>query len=202
MGTSYVPPRDGEGYPIQKKMVAMEDMHYEPRSLDFVTSKYQSLYNRKNDGGGIYAGTDYGDAHEHFYDSTDTEMLRSSYASDAAFQTALDASCVKTICHFEPNFKYAIRSGVLMLREEWAYDGYMWCVLAPDIPEASGGNVPFLAGGYNLRFFPEKSYIRMDGETVVTVDPDPIYKSHVLGLVIKHNAGDKKGIQMIYEMYR
>ena len=64
---------DDEGHTEIKRVVALDAMHYEPRSLDFVTSKLNSLYNRKHDNGGIQAGTDYNDTNMQFYDSSNTE---------------------------------------------------------------------------------------------------------------------------------
>ena len=201
-GNKKIAKYDIEGHAEFKRVIALDAMHYEPRSLDFITSKLNSLYNRKHDGGGIYNGTDYNDANMQFYDSSNTELVQGAEESDNDFQTRLTANCTKTLINFTPGFNYAIKSGILMLREEWSYDGYVWCVLAPHIPEGSGGQVPFLAGGYNMQFFPEKSYIRMDGETVFFIDQDLTYYSHRIGLIVKHSTGDQKGIQMIYEMYK
>ncbi len=193
---------DSEGHREMKKIVSLDAFHYEPRSLDFETSKLGSLYNRKHDNGGIYAGTDYNDATLHFYNSSDVELVQGAGESDVDFQTRLTSGCVKTVMYFTPTFRYAIRSGVLMLREEWTYDGYVWCMIAPHLPEAVGGQAPFLSGGYNMRFFPAKSYIRMDGESTFTIEQDTTYYSHRIGLVVKHTTGDQKGIQMIYELYK
>ena len=70
------------------------------------------------------------------------------------------------------------------------------------MPEEYGGQVPFLSGGYNLSFFPAKSYITMDGVATAVVNQDTTYYSHRIGLYVKHSAGDKIGIQMIYEHYK
>jgi hypothetical protein len=201
-----IPQRDVEGHELIKHVVAMEDMHYEPRSLDFMTAKYNSLYNRKHDNGTVSSGTDYGDGDMHFYDSTDTELVfqGTGYESEteAEFQTRLTSNCTKTEVHFEPSFDYSIRSGIIMLGEDVTYDAYVWCVLAPHISEESGGNVPFLAGGYNLKFFQSKSFIQMNGLSTFHIATDPIYYSHRIGTVVKHNAGDQIPLQMIFELYK
>jgi len=197
--------RDDENHLEIKQVMAKDTYHYEPRSLDFTTAKYNSLYNRKHDGNCIPDGTDYGDAFMYFYNVSGVAMERDDYDSDEDFQLALSNSvsgCCKTVVKFIPDYDYSIKSGVLMLAEEWDYDGYVWCLLAPDIPEAWGGQAPFLAGGYNMRFFPARSYIRMDGQTTFHILQDLVYYSHVIGLVVKHDPGDQKGIQMIYEHYK
>jgi len=198
--------RDSEGHEQVKQVIALDSMHYEPRSLDFVTSKYKSLYNRKHDGAGINDGTDYGDGVLKFYDSSDNELSyqQTGYESEteSEFQARLTSGCVKTFLEYTPDFDYAIRSGTFMLREEVDYDAYFWCILAPHIPAAIGGQAPFLAGGYNLSFFPAKSYITMDGQTTFVINKDTTYYSHRIGLYVKHNAGDEIGIQMIYEHYK
>jgi len=200
---------DEENHLEVKQIISLDSMHYEPRALDFVTAKYNSLYNRKHNGGGIYDGTDYGDASLRFYDSSDNELSyqQTGYETEteAEFQTRLShttTGATKTILDFTPAYKYGIRSGVVMLREQVTYDAYLWCLLAPHIPEAMGGEAPFLAGGYNLSFFPERSYIRMDGGTVFIMENDTIYYSHRIGLILKHTPGDQIGFQMIYELYR
>jgi hypothetical protein len=202
----YVPDRDEDGHPQYKNVIALDGYHYEPRALDFKVATYQSLYNRKDDNGTVSAGTDYGDAEMKFYDSSDAELSyqQSGYESEIAvqFQARLTAGCTKTVVWFTPNFKYCIKSGVVMLREEVTTDCYLWCTLAPHIPEASGGNVPFLAGGYNLSFFPSKSFIRMDGNTTFVIENDLVYYTNRIGLIVKHYAGDDFGVQMIYELYK
>jgi hypothetical protein len=198
----FIPERDEQGHIQYKNVIALDEYHYEPRSLDFVTSKLNSLYNRKHDGGLISNGTDYGDALLKFYDSNDTELVQGESESDIDYQARLTANCGKTYLEYTPDFDYAIRSGTFMLREEVSYDAYFWCVLAPHISEEYGGQVPFLSGGYNLSFFPAKSYINMDGVATAIVKKDLTYYSHRIGLYVKHNAGDQIGIQMIYEHYR
>ena len=89
-----------------------------------------------------------------------------------------------------------------MLGEEVQRDAYIWCILAPHIPEEYGGAAPFLAGGYNLRFFPARSYIRMDGESTFHISQDLVNYSHTIGLIVKSIPGDQISIQMIYEQYK
>jgi len=201
-----IPERDEQGHPQYKNVIALDGFHYEPRSLDFKVGQYNSLYNRKHDNGGIYDGTDYGDAEMMFFDSSDNELSfrQTGHESETEtqFQARLDSGCVKTRIDYTPNFKYCIKSGIISLRESPSTDCYLWCVLAPHIPEASGGNVPFLAGGYNLSFFPAKSFIQMDGNTTFVLENDTTYYSHKIGLIVKHSIGDYFGVQMIYEHYK
>ena len=198
----HIPERTDEGVEIFSIRIAGADSHYEPRSLDFVTAKAGSLYNRKHNGGGIDDGTDYDDSYLLFYDDIDDEIVQGESESDEDYQAKLVAYCVKTALYYTPDFDYAIRSGTFMLREEVNYDAYFWCLLAPHIPAAMGGEAPFLAGGYNLSFFPAKSYITMDGQTTFLIKKDDAYLSHRIGLIVKHAVGDQIGIQMIYEHYK
>jgi len=201
-GNKKLEARDSEGHSESKRVMALDSMHYEPRSLDFVTSKLNSLYNRKHDNAGIYEGTDYGDAEALFWDSSNAQLVQGESESDVDFQTRLTSYCVKSEIYFTPDFSYAIKSGTIMVRETPDHDCYFWCMVAPHIAAEYGGQVPFLSGGYNLSFFAPMSFMKMDGETTFLIVKDDTYLSHRLGVCIKHNAGYELGLQMIYELYK
>ena len=199
---TWIPERDLNGFAYFKNQISDRNMHYEPRALDFITSKLNSLYNRKHDNAGIYEGTDYGDAEALFWDSSNAQLVQGESESDVDFQTRLTSYCVKSEIYFTPDFSYAIKSGTIMVRETPDHDCYFWCMVAPHIAAEYGGQVPFLSGGYNLSFFAPMSFMKMDGETTFLIVKDDTYLSHRLGVCIKHNAGYQLGIQMIYELYK
>lgn len=199
-------PRDSDNSPIQRPKTTKTGWHYEPRSIDFYTSTYQSLYNRKHDGNGIDDGTDYGDAVLQFWDSSGDELTfqQSGYESETAeqFQTRLDSDCVKTTMNWQPTYDMDIIGGILMIKDAPATRAYLWVIIAPDIPDYLGGSVPHVAGGYNLEFFNNKDTIVVNGRGTKTVLYDNVYNTNKFGMIVKHAAGEKIGIQFIPEHFK
>jgi len=199
-------PRDTDGSPIQRNKYTKTGWHYEPRSLDFTTGVYKSLYNRKHDGNTIADGTDYGDATLKFYTSAGDELTfqETGHESETEeqFQTRLDSDCVKTIMAWQPTHDMDIIGGILMIKDAPTADTYMWTIVAPDIPENLGGSVPHVAGGWNLAYFNSKDKIQVNGRGSKTVVYDPVYNSNKFGTIIKHAAGTNVGVQMVYEFFK
>jgi len=195
-------PTDKDNSVLSRGKTTKSGWHYEPRSLDFYTSKYNSLYNRKHDGAEINSGTDIGDAYLCFFDSEGIELTKNISESDQEFQTRLDSSCVKTVMYWQPKYDMDIIGGILMIKNAPSNPAYVWCVIAPNIPEQYGGNVPFAAGGWNLSFFNDKDEIIINGRGAKFIKYDPVYKSSEFGLIVKHEAGASIGIQMFYEHFK
>lgn len=199
-------PKDSDGSLIQNVKHTKTGWHYEPRSLDFVTSKYLSLYNRKHDGFTIAGGTDYGDGYLKFYDAAGAELSFQQTGHESedvnTFQARLDVGCVVTVMDWQPTYDMDIIGGILMIRDAPAVDTYMWTIVAPDIPEGMGGQVPHVAGGWNLSFFNSKDKIIVNGRGSKTVVYDPVFNSNKFRTAVKHAAGAKIGLQMIYEHFK
>jgi len=79
---------------------------------------------------------------------------------------------------------------------------YLWAIVAPDVPESYGGSKTFMGGGMNLKMIQPKEIGYTDGKSSKIIKYDPIYHSGKIRLIVKHSAGEKLGIQMIYEFYR
>ncbi len=200
-------PSDSDNSPILRQKTTKTGWHYEPRSLDFFTGVYKSLYNRKHDGNGIEDGTDYGDATLKFYDASGVELAYQTGTgneteTEAIFQARLDNNCVKTVMDWQPTYDMDIIGGVMMISSSPANRAYMWVVVAPDIPENLGGSVPHVAGGWNLQFFNAKDKILVDGRGAKFLAYDPVYNSNKLRTIIKHAAGDNIGMQIIFESFK
>jgi len=198
-----IPTINDAGYEIMTLGMADDTSHYEPRSLNFHTSVYDSLYNRNDSGANINDGVDYNDGHLHFYNTSNQEMNKEENETIQEFQTRLTNNCVKTILEWEPAFDYRIFGGTLMVKNPPTNPAYFWVVVAPDYP-APMGSTPFISGGWELSYFQDKSYIKMDGKTCSKL----VYQNggypgtNKLALICKHGIGVAIGIQMIFEFYR
>ncbi len=197
-------PRDTDNAPITRNKTTQTGWHYEPRSLDFFTATYDSLYNRKVNGIGIPDGDDYGDADLHFYDASGIELIRANYGSDALFQAALDSSCIKTVVNWQAVYDFDIIGGTLDILNPPTYPdrAYIWVVVAPDIPENLGGSVPYFAGGLPLHFFVNGKVIPFDGRGVKSFAYDPIYNSNKIAFTVKHEVGAKIGCNIILDHFK
>lgn len=204
-GTTQLFPVDEENKPIYRTSATRNNWHYSPRSLDFFTAKYGSLYNRKHDGTGIDDGTDYGDAWMEFYNSSGDALSyqQTGYESETEeeFQTRLTNNCVKTIVMFEKTESFDIFGAKLFIKNPPSTRAYLWVVAAPDIPEVYGGSKAFMGGGMNLEFFADKYEFQCDGKTVAEVNYDSENHSGRIATIVKHSAGTQIGVQIIFQYY-
>jgi len=200
-------PKDDENRPYSREVVTQPDFHYSPRSLDFYTSKYNSLYNKSHYCGAsgtdatIDGSVDLGDGTMKFYNASNTLLVKGESESDADFQIRLTANCVKTVVEFEPTFNYDVLGAKLQVRNPPTDRAYFWFVAAPDVPAEYGGNVVFMGGGMNLHFFSETDTFECDGKTVSRVAYDNVYHSGKLAAIVKHNVGVQIGIQLILQFF-
>lgn len=194
--------KDSDGALLSRVKTTKSGWHYEPRSINFVTCKPSSHYNRKHNGGSIAAGTDYGDAVLRLWDASDVELVKGAEESAEDFQTRVTANCTKTCLDWHPTYQLEIVGGMLQVLEPPTTDAYMWAIIAPDIPEAYGGSVPFLAGGFNLKFFKSGSIEHYDGRSAKLINPDFVYNSSKFRIVVKHEPGVQIGIQVYFEHFR
>lgn len=195
-------PRDSDGSIINKTKTTRTGWHYEPRSLDFRTSKRASLYNRSYDGNTIADGTDLGDATIKFFDDSGAELVQGGGESDGDYQTRLTGNCVRTQIDWQPDHDIDIIGGAFILENKPSSDTYAWLTIAPDLPQNLGGPVPHFQGGFNLSFFDAGKLIQFDGRGSKTVLYDPVYNSNVFRYLVKHPVGEQIGIQLIYDLFR
>lgn len=196
------PPRDSDRSLINRDKHTKTGWHYEPRSLDFTTSKLNSLYNRKHDGAGIMDGTDYGDGLLKFYDGTGAELVQGDSETDNDFQTRLTNNCIKTIMDWQSTYDFDIIGGYFMIKNAPTTDAYLWVIVAPDLTEEQGGSIPHISGGWNLSFFQDKQSMSINGRGAKNVAYDPVYNTNKFRMICKHAAGAEIGIQMIYEHFK
>jgi len=193
---------DSDGANLIRVKTTKTGWHFEPRSLDFYSSKLNSLYNCKDNGAGIDDGTDYSDASLKFYNASNTELVQGGSETDIVFQTRLDAGCVKTTLDWQSTYDFDIIGGSLQLKNEPTDRAYLWCVIAPDIAENLGGSVPYFAGGINLQFFKAGSSMSFDGRGIKSFQYDPVYNSNKVRFIIKHKLGEQLGLQIMIDQFK
>lgn len=194
-------PKDANGAPVFRRIVTKLNWYYSPHSLDWTTSKYKSLYNRKHDGNGIDDGTDPGDGWLQFYDANGDELIKGQNETDEEYQARLDTDCIKTVGSFEKRESYDIQGAVLYMQDVPVDRAYLWCVFAPDIPYEYGGSKPFMGRGMNLQMMAAKVPHPFDAISASTINYEPIYHSGKISCIVKHAAGAKIGLQIVFVAY-
>jgi len=207
--TNYIPtannnldPKDSDGSTIIRQKTTRTGWHYEPRALDFWTSKRASLYNLKHNGNGIDDGDDYNDASHKFYNGAGAELVQGGEELDAVFQARLDANCIKTVVDWQATYDFDVIGGNIHVKTPPTTRAYIWATVAPDIPENLGGSVPYFAGGFNLSFFYDGQFERFNGHGVKSFAYDPVYNSNKVRFTIKHALGEQIGIQIILDQFK
>lgn len=203
-------PKDTDGSPIQRMKTTKSGWHFEPRSMDFFTSKAGSLYNRAYNTAQILTGTDLGDGVLSFFNASAVAMTQNIAGGEtlAAFQARLDAldgtGCVETYADWEPNYSFDLVGAYFQIVSPppASNPAYLWVIIAPDVPANLGGSVPFCNGGWNLAFFGDRVTFDVDAKGVKSFNYDPVYHSGKIRLLIKHDPGVKIGIQIIYKQYK
>lgn len=188
--------RDTEGNPIYRNILAAKDMLFQPRCIDFTTGKIDSICNKSSD------MTDLGDAELHFFNGSYVELTQGESETDQQFQTRLDENCVFTWLYLTFTHRYAIKSGEIRYKGTLGEETDLWIEVAPHIPKAYGGSVPFINGGLPLDFFNEKESIVIDGGTCALIELDNTYLSHRLGVKVEHGIGIKFEILATFNVYK
>lgn len=194
-------PRDSDGSLIQRGKVTKTGWRYDPRSLDWVTSKRASLYNKKPTGYSIGNQTDIGDAVIRFWESDGTEMIQGESETDQDFQTRLTADCTATAIEWQATYDMDVIGATITVRHAPTNDCYFWAIIAPDIPEYLGGRKTFGNGGFNLSHFNDKDMLEINGRGSKTVYYDPVYNSNKFQFLCVHEAGVQVGLQIFMEEY-
>lgn len=199
-GNKRLDPKDTDGSTVYRVKTTKVGWHYQPRYLTFTTAKYGSLHNKKID-----TTTDYGDATLRFWKVVDgawVELLLADYADETAFQAALATDCKITAIDWHSDFDFDIRGGIFVHGVKPTSPAWGYAVVAPDIPAASGGSVPFLDGGLPLHLLSDYGLIMQDAVTVKSFTADPVYKSNKIRLVIDHALGAQIDLAIAYQIYK
>lgn len=197
-------PKDSDGSPLYRSKTTEAGWHYEPRSIDFITSQAGSLYNRKHNGWTIDAGVDYGDAVLRFFDQSGNAITQGTSEALVDYQARLNGTCSVTYLDWHPQFELDIIGASVSVKNapQGNERAYAWVIVAPDIPEGFGGSVPFMAGGWNLRFFAGDTEAQIDGRGVKRFKVDNVNNTNKFRTVIKHEIGAQIACQFIAQLYK
>lgn len=195
-------PEDADGRQLVRVATTNAGWIYSPRSLDFYTAKYNSLYNKDHEGAGIDDSVDMGDTIQRFFDQSGLELIKGSNESAEDFQIRLSQNCIKTVVDFEPQYDIDIYGAKLMVKTSPMGRAYFWAIVAPDIPKAYGGSIPFMGGGWNLQMIEPRHICESDGKSSKTIHYDSVYHSGKIRLLVKHELGEVFGMQVLLEYYK
>lgn len=165
-------PTDSDRAQIVRVKLNTYGWHFQERCLQLTTSQANSLVNKD-----CY-GMQKTDAVIRFYNVNNTEIFD---------QTDIDNSCVKTILELEPTYDYEVISATIYASEKSISPLYVGVVLAPDIPEALGGNKTVLCGA-NLG---QKATYQIEGRAVKKLIYNNVYHSNKIRTILTHDVGYK-----------
>jgi len=199
-----ISPTDYEGSILYRPKYNTLGWHFEPRAVSFSTSTYKSLFNKKCSGAEISTLTDIGDAVQRFYNESNEELIKGEQETPEDFQVRLTANCSKTIIDWQPHYDAELISAMFNVKSVLGVGekAYAWCIIAPDIPEAYGGSVPFIQGGIDLSFAAERCCVKIDGRCSKRMNYDPVYNTNKVRLAIVHTVGAKIALMILFEHYK
>ena len=198
---TWIPERDENGFAKFKNQVAGIDKRYEPRSFDWWIGKYNSLYNRKESGGGtVETADDYGDASLKFYDSDLVELVKGEQETEEEFQTRLNQNCTSTKVIWVPQYQHYLIGANVQVLNTPNFNTYLWAYV--DFSAYGLGYIPYLQGGWNLRFFLDKHPFSIDARTT---NDTPLPATIPVVFLIRHNLvtdENRFAVQIYLEHYR
>jgi hypothetical protein len=123
--------------------------------------------------------TDFGYITYKIYDNTDTEIT----------SAANEGNAVKTVVDWEPpSINYEIVGGKFYQAAAPGSDVYVHVVGVPDVPEGSGGSIPFCSNA-NLKLMGGGTAFETDGRVPKTMNYDATYHTSKLRISFYHTAG-------------
>lgn len=166
---------DFDGAPMSRTKMFKTGVAVRFHFFEITTSKYSGGYKHdKSDN-----STDFGYITYKIYDNTDTEIT----------STANEGNAVKTVVDWEPpSINYEIVGGKFYQAAPPGSDVYVHVVGVPDIPEGSGGSIPFCSNA-NLKLMPAGVAFQTDGRVPKTMSYDATYHTSKLRIILHHSAG-------------
>lgn len=201
-----IEPTDSEGAHLNRSIYNPPGWHFEPRCIKMTTGKYKSSHSKKFDAYNINDLSDVGDVTQKFFESDGTELVKGETESDEEFQSRLDSDCTCTIVDWWPNYDCELISALFSVKNPpdttQNQACYAWCIIAPDIPAAYGGSVPFVQGGMDLSFAADKCCVKIDGRCSKRLNNDRIYATNKIRFALVHTIGLKTSFKVLMEYYK
>jgi len=186
-------PKDSDGSPLQRVKITTTGWHYQFHGIEFETSKLDSKYSKKTN------NTDYNFINMKYYKLVDG--VETQITGDDLNQTFLDSNCIKTVVEWEPTHDIEVVGGIIKQHSLPTEDLRLWVVGVPDVPEAYGGSKPFVVN-VNMKYMGSEEGVRVDGRAPKYMTYSSIYHSTKLQLIIRHSAGFKHQMHMIFEIFK
>ncbi len=178
--------RDSDGAIIQKIKVTTSGWNFQLHGIEFTTCKLDSVVST-NDQGVPWNFT--------------THKVYKANGDECTTQLSADASGVKTVVDWEPNFDYEIVGGMIKLKALISTDVRLWVIGVPDIPAQYGGSKIF-ASNLNLDFITLEEGVRVDGRAPKLLSYSPTLHTNKLRIVFTHGVGVKADIHMMFEIFK
>lgn len=164
---------DSDGIAMNRQKMFKSGVAVRFHFVSFETAKLSSIYHKKPD------GTDYSYCTYKIYDAQDAEITLQ----------ANEGNAVKTVIDWEPpSINYEIIGGGFYQNIQPTSNVYVWCVGVPDVPEGSGGSVPFAVGA-NLKHMNAGQAFMIDGRVPKTMNYNGTYHTSKFRFIFKHDAG-------------
>lgn len=153
--------------------------------VEVTTSKLDSLYSQDSAGNSRFGIS------VKFYNASNAEVT----------DPANEATVVKTVIDFEPNYDYEIIGGMLQQKSKPTTNTRLWVLAAPDIPANYGGSKEMI-GGINLAYIDPTDKVQFDGRATKYMQYNATDHRSKLRAIVKHDAGVQHDIMITFELYR
>lgn len=180
-------PLDQSGRPILRAAAAPEGWHFQVNSMEISTATLNGYYNKKLENDYI-TETDLGFVTHSLYDSNN-QLIDSQLN---------ELSAVKTQIDFMPNHDLELIGAMLFQSSVPASDCRFWVIGLPGITNTSFGQ-----GGINLKNVGLGESINVDGRAAKYLPYNfPFPGTNKIRIIIKHPAGFKHTIQIVWELFK
>ena len=187
---------DSEGRQIVRMAAGKKGWTYLSHPIDISISELDGVYSAD------YTGTVRTDLEIQLYDINDALITT---------QAAADTDCVKSVITFKPLYDFEVIAGTIHQCNAITDDIRMW-VIGGAFVEATNTpvSVKEFATGINLKHIGTKGSMETDGRASkkMTKDiteyglPFPTYQGNCFQIIIRHPAGKKHNVMVMFEYYR
>jgi hypothetical protein len=179
-------PKDSDGSTLTRSKIAPTGWTYQLHSMEFESCVKNSIYSKDVSN----ADTNFGTIK--FYDAGDVELTEQADIENAS------TGAVKTVIDWMPTYDYEVIGGVFKQLVLPASDIRMWVIGVPDISDKD------FVFGVNLKFVSVNDGIKADGRAPkrLNYNSPPGYDTNKMRVVLRHDAGFKHKMAMIFEIFK
>jgi len=178
---------DDQKRQIIRVATAQKGWSYIAHPIEFTTAKFNSLYSKD------FQNNNRNNTTVKFYNNENEEVV----------SIEQEASIVKTVILFKPNYDYELICGSIKQIERPTTDMRVWCI--GGMVEGGASTVKEFCGGINLKFIGADEQLKTDGRSskymIKDIENIP-YQANQIQITVLHNAGIQHGIMLLLEYYR